>query len=66
MCALSCPTKRWRSMKVVYLAPGHFARDAETSLISFARRAFPERCRNCVADSRGVTAHVPAFVYMYI
>ena len=50
-------------MKVVYLGEGPSARDAETSLIRFTLMAFPERCRNRAADSRGVSAQVPVFVY---
>ena len=53
-------------MEVVYLGEGLSARDAETSLVRFALRTFPERCRNRAADSRGVSAQVLAFVYIYL
>ena len=56
--------KVWQWMYVVYVGNGDDARATETMLIQHAMQSLGQRCANKVADSRGVSPHEPAFVYI--
>ena len=56
--------ERWLSMTIVHLASGIGARRVETKLILHAKREYGSLCTNIASDSRGVSKHSPAFVYI--
>ena len=56
--------QRLHSMTVVHLATGIGARRVETNLIHYAMEAYAHLCTNVATDSRGVSPHWPAFIYV--